>query len=101
MKYTALILMLAMNHARADLVTINWSLSTEREDGTPLDISEIAGTNIWFESWGPYLFPIYSTSLNIPINNYLFCVTLSTLLLDGIESDPKMLCVSNTPMEQE
>lgn len=93
--------MLAMNHARADLVTINWSLPTEREDGTPLDISEIAGTNIWFESWGPYLFPIYSTSLNIPINNYLFCVTLSTLLLDGTESDPKRLCVSNTPMEQE
>ena len=99
MKYiTALILILTMNQTQADPVTISWSLATEREDGTPLDISEIAGTNIWAGPWGPFLVPIDFLSLDIETGDYLSCFKFSTVLLDGMESaQTEWLCLTNTP----
>ncbi len=98
MKYTALILMLAMNQTQAAPVKISWTLATEREDGTPLYISEIAGTNLWIGTWGPFLMPVDFTSLDIQTSDYLHCFKFSTVLLDGTDSEPtEWLCLSNTP----
>ena len=102
MKYLTAILLLTMNSAIAAPVTINWSLPTEREDGTYLDISEIAGTNIWFHmsgsEWGPFLVLPEFTSIGINTGPNEFCMKLSTDLFEGPDSAiTEWLCLSNTP----
>jgi len=103
MKYiTALILILTMNQTQAELVTIGWTLATEREDGTPLDISEIEGTNFLFKyigmDFGPFLLPPNVLSLPLSTDSNESCLKFWTVLLDGMESTPtEWLCLTNTP----
>lgn len=102
MKYLTAILLLAMNTAQAAPVTISWSHPTAREDGTSLDISEIAGTNVKITIdgigiWGPFLIPPEYTETIVETSNFS-CYKFSTPLHDGTESAYlDWLCLSNTP----
>lgn len=88
---TALTLMLAMNTATAGPLTHSWTLQMFMEDGTPIDISEIEGTNVYMK-WeggieaGPFMFPLPLTHIDFTSTSVGFCIRVATLLHNGDES---------------
>lgn len=102
MKYLTAILLLTMNASIAETVPVFWQHPTERENEDPLDISEIAGTNVWFKidgaEYGPFLYPVFTTSINAVTSPIQSCIQRSTLLHNGQESKKtEWFCFSNTP----
>jgi len=105
MKYiTAIILALTMTAAIAAPIKIGFSHRMEREDGTPLDISEIMGTNIYFGVnggvWYIFMLPVDTMFVQLQTSPNEFCVQFETVLHDLTHSEPsEWLCFTNTPKE--
>ena len=77
----------------SELVKLNWIAPSEREDGTPLSLSEIAGYRIYYgSSTGAYpnlIEMMDGSAVEVNLNNLspgLYYFVITTLDTDGRES---------------
>ena len=85
-------MVLAASRVFADSLTVTWTAPTEREDGTPLPASEIAGYRLmrWFngaEQPEVSLASIPSVA-TLDVQPGKHCVAMRTVDTDGLESAP-------------